>query len=229
VVVYDRRGNSRSPRPDDWQATSIEEQADDAANLVAALGLEDVIVFGTSWGALIALDLALRFPRLVDTVVIHEAPLFGALADADEVERKRRAVVGPALAKRDYAGAFSVLIESNNGNVLDDMDASLRERLLGNARTFFELELPGFATYLPSDETLGACRQRIVVAAGETGRGSAISAATALLAARLRTELVLLPGGHAPYLDPQPGPRNFGSALAALLTEGDVRPDVSGR
>lgn len=222
MIAYDRRGNSRSPRPDDWQATSVEEQADDAANLVAALGLENVIVFGTSWGALIALDLALRFPDLVDTVVIHEAPLFRALPDVDEVEGKRRALTGPALVAGDYKRAFSALIESNNGKVLDHMDLRLRERILGNARTFFELELPGFANYLPSEEALGVCRQLVVVGAGEAGRGSAINAATALLARLLRTELVMLPGGHAPYLDPQPGPRNFGAALAELLTSADV-------
>src|SRR3954466_12976968 len=67
VITYDRRGNSRSPRPDGWLRTSIEEQADDVAALVAAVGLEQVSVFGTSWGALIALDLALRHSDLVQT------------------------------------------------------------------------------------------------------------------------------------------------------------------
>jgi pimeloyl-ACP methyl ester carboxylesterase len=39
VVTYDRRGNSRSPRPDGWESTSTEEQSDDAAGLIEALGL----------------------------------------------------------------------------------------------------------------------------------------------------------------------------------------------
>jgi pimeloyl-ACP methyl ester carboxylesterase len=39
VVSYDRRGNGRSPRPAGWQRTSAEEQADDAAALLQALGL----------------------------------------------------------------------------------------------------------------------------------------------------------------------------------------------
>ena len=33
VVTYDRRGNSRSPRPAGWTTTSVGEQADDAAAL----------------------------------------------------------------------------------------------------------------------------------------------------------------------------------------------------
>ena len=36
VVVYDRRGNSRSPRPPGWTVTSVAEQADDAAGLIRA-------------------------------------------------------------------------------------------------------------------------------------------------------------------------------------------------
>jgi pimeloyl-ACP methyl ester carboxylesterase len=39
VITYDRRGNGRSPRPPGWDATSAEEQADDAAALLEALGL----------------------------------------------------------------------------------------------------------------------------------------------------------------------------------------------
>jgi pimeloyl-ACP methyl ester carboxylesterase len=35
VISYDRRGNGRSPRPPGWAATRPEEQADDAAALLA--------------------------------------------------------------------------------------------------------------------------------------------------------------------------------------------------
>src|SRR5499433_3902387 len=48
VVTYDRRGNSRSERPAGWTTTSVNEQADDAAGIVRALGLEPVVLFGAS-------------------------------------------------------------------------------------------------------------------------------------------------------------------------------------
>src|SRR5690349_23396852 len=57
VVTYDRRGNSRSPRPAGWTTTSVGEQADDAAALINGLNLPPVVVFGASAGGLIALDL----------------------------------------------------------------------------------------------------------------------------------------------------------------------------
>ncbi len=50
VVSYDRRGNSRSPRPEGWKSTSTEEQSADAAGLIEALGLAPAAVFGTSGG-----------------------------------------------------------------------------------------------------------------------------------------------------------------------------------
>src|SRR5262245_55308715 len=53
VVTYDRRGNSRSPRPAGWARTSMDEQADDAAGLILALELAPAAVFGTSGGAVI--------------------------------------------------------------------------------------------------------------------------------------------------------------------------------
>ena len=62
VVSYDRRGNGRSPVPAGWQTTSPQEQADDAAALLEALGAGPVAVFGTSSGGVFALCLLVRHP-----------------------------------------------------------------------------------------------------------------------------------------------------------------------
>jgi len=51
VITYDRRANSRSPRPPGWTSTTVGEQADDAAVLLCGLGLAPAIVFGTSAAA----------------------------------------------------------------------------------------------------------------------------------------------------------------------------------
>ena len=75
VISYDRRGNGRSPRPPGWAATRPEEQADDAAALLAALGLSPAAVFGTSAGANFALCLLIRHPETVSGAVLHETAL----------------------------------------------------------------------------------------------------------------------------------------------------------
>jgi pimeloyl-ACP methyl ester carboxylesterase len=98
VTTYDRRGNSRSPRPAGWTATSIAEQADDAAALLAALGQTPAVVVGTSAGGSIALELALRHPQAARAAIIHEPPILAGTSrftlvvtlGAHRLSRRRR-------------------------------------------------------------------------------------------------------------------------------------------
>ena len=85
VVSYDRRGNSRSPRPINWTRTSADEQADDAAGLLRTLGLAPAAVVGTSSGAVIALNLLLRHPDVLRGALVHEPPLLPVLTDPQAV------------------------------------------------------------------------------------------------------------------------------------------------
>jgi len=68
AIVYDRRGCSRSERPEPY-ATDVHQQADDAAALIDALDAAPAIVIGRSYGGAIALDLALRYPDRVSALV----------------------------------------------------------------------------------------------------------------------------------------------------------------
>jgi 3-oxoadipate enol-lactonase len=71
VIAYDRRGYARSggdpPR-------SISPHTADAAALLESLRTPPAVVVGTSAGAAIAVDLAVRRPDLVRVVVAHEFP-----------------------------------------------------------------------------------------------------------------------------------------------------------
>lgn len=71
VVAYDRRGYSRSPRE---PVHSIPRHTADAAAILDALQIRSAVVVGTSVGATIGIDLALRRPDLVRTVVAYESP-----------------------------------------------------------------------------------------------------------------------------------------------------------
>ena len=89
VVTYDRRGNSRSRRPPDWMATTMDEQADDAAALIRQLALEPATVLGTSAAAGIAVNLALRHPSVLRGVVVHEPVFQSGVTDADAARAAR--------------------------------------------------------------------------------------------------------------------------------------------
>src|SRR5918911_4432649 len=85
IVTYDRRGNSRSPRPEGWENTTTEEHSEDAAKLIEALGIAPVTVFGTSAGAIIGLDLVIRHPELIRGAILHEPPMSAGMSDPEEV------------------------------------------------------------------------------------------------------------------------------------------------
>jgi len=75
VVTYDRRGTQRSGR-DDWPGGGSAQHADDAAALLRALHLDEVMVFGSSSAGIVALQLALRHPTLVRRTLAFEPGLF---------------------------------------------------------------------------------------------------------------------------------------------------------
>jgi esterase len=77
VIGYDRRGCTRSERPENYGRTTVAEQADDAAALLDALAATPAVVIGRSYGAAVAVDLALRYPDRVRAMVLLEGDALG--------------------------------------------------------------------------------------------------------------------------------------------------------
>jgi pimeloyl-ACP methyl ester carboxylesterase len=84
VVIYDRRGSSRSERPQPYEVTTVRQHADDALELLRALDAEPAIVIGRSYGGTVALELALRHPGSVRALALLEAGPMGLSAEYDE-------------------------------------------------------------------------------------------------------------------------------------------------
>ena len=79
TIIYDRRGFSRSERPEPF-VTNVHQHTDDAAALLQALDAAPAIVIGRSQGGEIAVDLALRYPEHVRALALLEG---GGLALGD--------------------------------------------------------------------------------------------------------------------------------------------------
>ena len=157
VITYDRRGNGRSPVPAGWQTTSPEEQADDAAALLDALGSGPAAVFGTSSGGVFALCLTVRHPGWVRGAILHEPGLYALVDDLDAVRAPVRALVQEAIQGGGPSAAverFWCYVAGEAG--WNRLAPALRERLRATASTLFEVELGTYELYLPDDQTLTA-------------------------------------------------------------------------
>jgi pimeloyl-ACP methyl ester carboxylesterase len=215
VVTYDRRANSRSPRPDGWQSTSAEEQSDDAAGLIEALGIVPAAVFGTSWGAIIGLDLVIRYPNLLRGAILHEPPMHAGMSNPEEMVGVLQQVVEGGMQRGGPRGGLEAFLRFAAGDeTFEKLDPGLRERMLGNAEVFFGVELGVLEPYRPDDATLAGVEVPVWVMAGP--ESPPLVEASRWLAARLNVELETLPGAHMPYFD---RPEEMAEAIRPLLRE----------
>jgi pimeloyl-ACP methyl ester carboxylesterase len=162
VVAYDRRGHSQSERPPGQG--SAEQDAADLADLIAGLGLAPAHVAANSFGASIALRLAIRRPDLVRGVIAHEPPLLDlplanpADARAAGDVRERIAAVAARLAAgemeagtRDFyetvafsPGTWSTFALERQRYLVDNAPTFLDEARDPDA---YRLDLDALATY----------------------------------------------------------------------------------
>ncbi len=211
VVGYDRRGLSRSHLDDPAQPVSIERHGEDAHRLLAALTDEPAFVFGSSLGALIALDLMGTHPEQVRLLVAHE-PIAAELLDAPERSRLRagqRELEGTLGRDGIFAAIAKLATLTGDADTADPESgkaADLRFFLSNDAAAArrYSLKLPA----------LRAVAGRIVPAAGIASRGWLLRRCAEGLAERLNRPLVEFPGGHSGYVFV---PEGFAATLRETL------------
>jgi pimeloyl-ACP methyl ester carboxylesterase len=199
VVTYDRRGTSRSARPEGWSKTSVAEQADDAAGVLEAVGVGPAVVFGTSNGAAVALELALRHPGRLAGAMLHEMPLMTVLADPEPVASAMGSVIGAAMQHGGPPAALEAFLRfAFGGQIVDEWPPELRDRLLANAEMVFSIELPAFQAYRPDPELLAYCPVPVSVMVGEQQQAPFFHEAAQWLADHLGSHVSSSPGAHGP-------------------------------
>jgi pimeloyl-ACP methyl ester carboxylesterase len=205
VITYDRAGTSRSPRPAGWTQTTAADQADDAAGLLRKLVTEPATVYGTSNGAAVALELALRHPALVSRAILHEMPLLTVLADPAPVGAMLGDLIGGAMAAGGPPAALDAFVRFAYGDaIVDAWSSDLRARLLANADMVFAIELPAFQAYRPDEAALAAHRPPFEVAVGVDQQAPFFLEAAEWLADRTASPILRTPGAHGPqFSDPE--------------------------
>ncbi len=155
VLIYDRRGHSRSERP--VRQGSVHEDADDLGALLEALDLAPAHVVTDSFGGSIALRLAAKRPELLRSLSCHEPPLFDLLADdpASQEHLRQGARSFEAVAKRIAAGDHEAAARQFVEEVAFGPGAWENE-LPGEIRAIFTENAPTFLDELGDPHQLGA-------------------------------------------------------------------------
>ena len=144
VLTYDRRGHSLSERP--LGPGSRREDEEDLAALIAALDLAPARVAAHLFGASIALGLAARRPDLFRSLIVHEAPLMGIVADdaelwplMKEVQDGFESVLGQ-LRAGDIAGGTRRFVDeiALGPGMWEQLPEEIRQTLMNNAPTFLD-------------------------------------------------------------------------------------------
>jgi pimeloyl-ACP methyl ester carboxylesterase len=226
VVSYDQRGHSRSTLDGEPEDIPVAVHADDAAALLTAVGKGPAYVYGNSGGGTIGLDLVLRHPDLVRTLVAHETFLLELLPDADRWSAEfddisatyRTEGVFAAMAK------FGAIVEEGGPRYSEEMQQApptpeaqeMMGRMTGNFDLFIAHELRLNGGYVPDIHALRNASTRIVSAAGETSGEQGARRSAVALAERLGTPVTYLPGAHGGWgSDPQ----EFAERLHEVLRE----------
>jgi pimeloyl-ACP methyl ester carboxylesterase len=145
VLSYDRRGHSRSERPD--TAGSVDEDGDDLASLLETLELAPAHVVTNSYGGNIALRLAARRPDLFRSLSCHEPPLWNLIENDPESQEMLQQgansleAVGRRISQGDHEGAARQFVEEvafGPGAWDNELPPEVRAIFINNAPTFLD-------------------------------------------------------------------------------------------
>ena len=168
LIRYHRRGFAGSGRA--HGPVTIAEQAADARALLERLGLRRAHVVGHSYGAVIALQLALDAPGVVRSLALLEPPLFAAVPSGPEYMEG----MGP-IAQMHKEGNNAAAIDAFLTRIAGPEGKLAIERALGrgaidtavaDADTFFEVELPALRQWAFSRDEAGRIQQPILTVVG---------------------------------------------------------------
>ncbi|MCI1746869.1 MAG: alpha/beta hydrolase [Acidipropionibacterium sp.] len=220
ILSYDRRGLSRSRIDDPSAPIDLTVHGDDAARVIAAVTDEPVAVFGTSFGALLGLDLLSRHPERIRLLIAHEPPATELLNEPDRRDAEKGQEDVEVMFRNEGAVAAMQKFAALVGLRFDDRepDVALPEpkpERMTNLGFFLTHDAPAVRAYRFDLPALRQWADRVIPSAGRTTATFPRGCAEAL-AAELHRPLIEFPGGHNGSLL---HPREFGNQLLQLLLE----------
>lgn len=173
AVAYDRRGYGSSGTPEPYDGTTVAEQSRDAVALLRGLDAEPALLVAEGWGALIALELAVREPTLVRAVAVSDPPAYAFVAEATEELSAQRALLEQALADGGPPAAVAAWLGA-------DRAASESGRRAQQAHRAFFADYAGLASWAVTGGELRAVTAPVTLVTGAHTPAAIRAAADAL-------------------------------------------------
>lgn len=204
VFLYDLRGHGRSERMADGY--SVQTMTDDLEALIDGFGIDQpVSLVGHSYGARIALELAIRGSRAVDRLVVVEAPLFA-----------------------DSTAGLTGFLNQPSEELVESLPAELRDAVVRGgrraSRLLDALRFLAYETSLLADlagqgdadfDGMAGLEQPTLLIYGQDS--SCLPAGERAAEVMRHAKLEVLPGGH--YL-PLEQPRQVSELMSGFLAHG---------
>jgi pimeloyl-ACP methyl ester carboxylesterase len=172
AIVYDRRGYGASGAPQPYVATTVQEQAEDAAALLAALDAAPAVLVGDGFGALVVLELLVRRPALATAAVLADLPLLAYVPAATEALAGERTLLEQGLRDGGPARAVEAWL---GGGADPGRLARAKARPLG-----FFADYAGQSSWSPARRELRAIDLPVAVVTGPASSPHTVSAAVAV-------------------------------------------------
>jgi pimeloyl-ACP methyl ester carboxylesterase len=217
VIIYDRRGYARSGGE---PVHSMSAHTADAAALLEHLQTPPAVVVGTSAGAAIAVDLAVRRPDLVQVVVAHEFPWRFTHRIPPASQIAALAKIGALVLRGRHGDAAEVLLRTtytypDGTSAWDAFPAEWRQIARENARAALADFRNSIVAY-PSAADLATIEVPVVCSYGSRSRKSMVGLVRALAAAIPTATTRRIEGaGHAAPFD---ATTNFVRLIADSMT-----------
>ena len=219
AITYDRRAYGESGAPEPYGGTTVEEQADDAAQLIDALGARPALLCGHDLGALVCLDLVRRRPELARGAVLIEPPLLALSPRGPEVMSELREAVQRGAADGGPGGAVEAFLRHVGGEAVLDLLGTRRVEAATAAPRAFAADLAAAPRWSFARRELRAIEAPVVVVAGQHG-GPWRDPAAALPALLGNARLVEVAASHFVQLE---RPDVVAEAITALRASARVR------
>lgn len=201
AIAYDRRGWEAGGPPPEYEATTVEQHADDAAALARALGAKACVVCGDSFGALVTLDLLVRHPGVARAAVLIEPPLASLSPAGSELVAEVRDAVEEAARERGAEGAVDAFVAAfAGGGALDALGPDRLAAARRAPRVVFA-ELRAIHAWDYTRAALRAIDVPVAIVRGARSHPVWREAAAALAELVPGARSVELDGGHALALE----------------------------